>query len=368
MPLIIFRYISRQLLQVMLAVTSIVLLIIMSGRFVNYLADAASGQLRADFLLAIMAYRIPDFLVMILPLGLFLGIILSYGRLYVDNEMSVLSACGMSRNQLLGITMIPSLGVMLVVALLSLYVAPKGIQKVEMIFNEQDSLTEFDTLVSGRFQSMGGRVTYAEELTNERQVMEKVFIATRNGNNTVGSMSVLLAEKARIDAQQGKDGQRYLILSDGKRFDMTPGVPAMRETGFGTYGIRMAEPRARKEVSREQALPTSALLGSESSTHKAELQWRISLPLLIPIIVLLALPLAQVNPRQGRYVKLLPGILLYLMYLALLMSARGAVDDGRISPSIGLWWVHGVYLVIALVLYMLEPLQRVLVRRRAKNA
>ena len=115
MPLIIFRYLSRQLLQVMLAVTSIVLLIIMSGRFVNYLADAASGQLRADFLLAIMAYRIPDFLVMILPLGLFLGIILSYGRLYVDNEMSVLSACGMSRHQLLAMTMIPALGVMVLV-------------------------------------------------------------------------------------------------------------------------------------------------------------------------------------------------------------------------------------------------------------
>ena len=368
MPLIIFRYISRQLVQVMLAVTSIVLLIIMSGRFVNYLADAASGQLRADFLLAIMAYRIPDFLVMILPLGLFLGIILSYGRLYVDHEMSVLSACGMSRNQLLGMTMIPSLGVMILVGFLSLVVAPKGIQKVEMIFNEQDSLTEFDTLVAGRFQPMGGRVTYTEALTNERQVMEKVFIASRNSNNTMGNMSVVLADKARIDAQQGSEGQRYLILTDGKRFDMTPGVLAVRETGFGTYGVKMDEPRARKEIGREQALPTSELLKSDNTTYIAELQWRISLPLLIPIIVLLALPLSQINPRQGRYVKLLPGILLYLMYLALLMSARGAVDDGRLSPTIGLWWVHGVYLLIALALYFVEPFQRMLVRRRAANA
>ena len=237
-----------------------------------------------------------------------------------------------------------------------------------MIFNEQESLTEFDTLVAGRFQSMGGRVTYTEELTSERQVMEKVFIATRNSNNAVGTMSILLADKARIDTQQGGEGQRYLILSDGKRFDITPGVPTMRETGFDTYGIQMTEPRVRKEISREQALPTSVLLDSDNITHKAELQWRISLPLLIPIIVLLALPLSQVNPRQGRYVKLLPGILLYLMYLALLMSARGAVDDGRLSPAIGLWWVHGVYLVIALVLYMFEPLQRRLVRRRAANA
>ncbi len=368
MPSIIFRYLSRQLLQVMLAVTFIVLLIIMSGRFVNYLADAASGQLRADFLLAIMAYRIPDFLVMILPLGLFLGIILSYGRLYVDNEMSVLSACGMSRNQLLGMTMIPSMAVMAVVGFLSLYVAPMGIQKVEMIFNEQDALTEFDTLGAGRFQSVGGRVTYAETLSNDRKVMEKVFIATSNSNNTTGTMSILLADRARIDTEQGEGEQRFLILNEGKRFDMTPGMPAMRQTEFSTYGIRMEEPRTRKETSKEQALATEQLLNSDRRSHIAELQWRISLPLLIPIIVLLALPLSQINPRQGRYVKLLPGILLYLFYLSLLMSARGAVDDGRLSPAIGLWAVHAAFAAIALLLYLVEPVRRNLVRRRAVNA
>ena len=367
MPLIIFRYLSRQLLQVMLAVTSIVLLIIMSGRFVNYLADAASGQLRADFLLSIMAWRIPDFLVMILPLGLFLGIILSYGRLYVDNEMSVLSACGMSRGQLLRMTLIPALGVALVVGILSLFIAPMGMKKVEMIFNQQDSLTEFDTLVSGRFQTVGGRVTYAEDLTNERQIMEQVFIASPDDRQR-GSMSLLLAETAHIEAPKDKEGQRYLLLNQGKRFELIPGAASLRETGFDTYGIRMDEPRAKKEVSKEQSLPTSMLLQSGSPSHAAELQWRISLPLLIPVIVLLALPLAQVNPRQGRYAKLLPGILLYLMYLALLMSARGAVEDGRLSPGIGLWWVHGVFLMIALALYCFEPAQRFLTRRRAKNA
>ena len=372
MPLIIFRYLSRQMLQVMLAVTSVVLLIIMSGRFVNYLAQAATGTLKADFLFAIIGYRIPEFLVMILPLGLFLGILLAYGRLYVDNEMTVLSACGLSRNQLLGMTMVPAVGVMLLVALLSLVIAPLGIQKVERIFAEQDSLTEFDTLVSGRFQKFGWwRVTYAEELTDDHQQMNKVFVANRNVNsNNLGSMTLLLAEKARIEVNTvaGGGGQRYLILDDGYRYDLTPGALPLREIEFGNYGLRMEERRPRKEISKEQALPTTTLMDYDAPGHRAELQWRISLPLLIPIVVLMALPLARVNPRQGRYVKLLPSILLYLLYLALLMSGRGAIEDGRLPPDIGLWPIHALFLLIALTLYLVEPGKLRLALRGGWNA
>ena len=110
----------------MLAVTGVVMLIIMSGRFVNYLAQAASGSLNADFLFAIMGYRMPEFLVMIIPLGLFLGIIMAYGRLYVENEMTILGATGMSQAQLLRMTMIPALGVMALVAFLSLFYCAQG--------------------------------------------------------------------------------------------------------------------------------------------------------------------------------------------------------------------------------------------------
>lgn len=370
MPLIIFRYLSRQMLQVMFAVTSIVLLIIMSGRFVNYLAQAATGTLKADFLFAIMGYRIPEFLVMILPLGLFLGIILAYGRLYVDNEMTVLSACGLSPNQLLSMTLLPAAAVMLLVALLSLVIAPLGIQKVERIFAEQDALTEFDTLVAGRFQKFGWqRVTYAEALTDDHQQMNQVFIANRNLNgNNMGSMTLLLAEKARIEANAEAGGRRYLILDDGYRYDLTPGVLPLRAIKFKNYGLQMEERRSGKEISKEQALPTAQLMASDTPGYRAELQWRISLPLSIPIVVLMALPLARVNPRQGRYVKLLPGILLYLLYLALLMSGRGAMEDGRLSPDIGLWPVHGLFLFIALVLYLFEPGRLWLSRRRAGHA
>ena len=234
-----------------------------------------------------------------------------------------------------------------------------------MLLAKQDSMTEFDTLVPGRFQLLegGNRVTYTESLTNDRQQMDRVFIASRSDANSA-AMSLVLAKTGRISTTE-EQGQRYLILNDGFRYDMTPGVSSVRVIEYDTYGLRMDERTINDEISREQAMPTSVLLKSDEPRYIAELQWRLSLPLLVPVIVLLAVPLSRVNPRQGRFVKLLPGVLLYLFYLALLMYARSAVDDQRIPPQIGVWWVHGIYVVIGLLLVFQESLQLKLARRKA---
>ena len=110
------------------------------------LAQAAQGVLDPSVLFLIMGFRLPGFLQLILPLGLFLGILLSYGRLYLESEMTVLSATGMSRQRLLAITMAPAALVALIVAWLSLSLAPQGNNEFQLLLNKQDALTEFDTL------------------------------------------------------------------------------------------------------------------------------------------------------------------------------------------------------------------------------
>ena len=99
--------------------------------------------------------------------------------------------------------------------------------------------------------------------------------------------------------------------------------------------------------------------------HQAELQWRLSIPLLVFVVTLLAVPLAKVNPRQGRFLKLLPAILLYMAYLALLIGARGQLDKGRIPMQLGLWWVHVLFLLIGAGLFLWQPAKLALARRRA---
>lgn len=337
----------------MLAVTAILLLIIMSGRFIKYLAEAATGELAADVLFIIMGYRLPGFLELILPLGLFLGILLSYGRLYLDSEMTVLSACGMSTRRLVVYTMIPALVVTAVVGVLSIQVSPWGAAKVEDIFRAQDARTEFDTLIPGRFQELGagGRVTYTEKLTQDRKRMENVFISQRMEKKK-GEKPELILLVAESGTQYIDEitGSHFLLLENGYRYDGNPGDPEYRITRYEKYGVKIPKPTERKARVKAELKPTAELAGSSKPEDIAQLQWRLSLPLLVPIITLIAIPLSRVNPRQGRYLRLLPSIFLYMGYLILLTTTRTGIEDGKLSPQVGLLWVHILFLAIGLAL------------------
>jgi lipopolysaccharide export system permease protein len=364
--LIVFRYLSREVLVTLSAVSAVLLVIIMSGRFIKYLAQAAQGALDPGALFMIMGFRMPGFMQLILPLGLFLGILLSYGRLYLESEMTVLVATGMSQQRLLMMTFAPAAVVFLVVAWLSLGLAPQGAAQVAMIVNQQDALTEFDTLVPGRFQELrdGSRITYTETLSDDRALLGGVFISekrlSKDGKKDQG-ISVLVAEKGR---QEIKDGTRYLILENGYRYDGNPGEANYRAIKYDTYGAVLPKPEISEEVTDRDAIPTRELIGNDNPRYKAELQWRIALPVLVFIVTLIAVPLSKANPRQGRFLKLLPAILLYMAYLTILIAARGALERGKIPMVLGLWPVHALFLAIGLLLLYWERLRLMLASRR----
>lgn len=366
--MIIFRYLSREVLVTLSAVSAVLLVIIMSGRFIKYLAQAAQGLLDPSVLFMIMGFRLPGFLQLILPLGLFLGILLAYGRLYLESEMSVLSAAGMSRQRLLVYSLAPAALVAAAVAWLSLSLAPQGVTRVEQILNSQDALTEFDTLVPGRFQALksGSRVTYTERLSEDGRELGGVFISelrlSRDGDKQRG-ISVLVAEKGRQEIRA--DGSRYLILENGYRYDGKPGQADYRAIQYDRYGVLLPKPEVAGEMNEREGIPTAELIGSTNLRHQAELQWRLSIPLLVFVVTVLAVPLSRVNPRQGRFLKLLPAILLYMTYLALLIAMRGQLEKGRLPPALGLWWVHGLFLAIGLLLLYWEPLRLKWTARRA---
>ncbi|WP_018927094.1 LPS export ABC transporter permease LptF [Pseudomonas umsongensis] len=365
--MIVFRYLSREVLLTLSAVSAVLLVIIMSGRFIKYLAQAASGLLDPGSLFLIMGFRLPGFLQLILPLGLFLGILLAYGRLYLESEMTVLSATGMSQQRLFAMTLFPATLVALIVAWLSLSLAPQGANQFQLLLNKQDALTEFDTLEPGRFQALrdGTRVTYTEQLSDDRINLGGVFISQKNvsSDNRDRGISVLVAEKGRQEIRP--DGNRYLILDNGYRYDGNPGLADYRAIKYDEYGVLLPKPDVSDEVTDRDAMTTSSLLASDDIRSRTELQWRLSLPLLVFIVTLMAVPLSRVNPRQGRFLKLLPAILLYMAYLTILIAARGALEKGKIPPALGLWWVHAIFLAIGLGLLYWESLNLKMASRRS---
>lgn len=356
--MIVFRYLAREVFLTLAAVSMVLLVIIMSGRFIKYLAQAAQGLLDPGVLFLIMGYRIPGFLQLILPLGLFLGILLAYGRLYLESEMTVLRATGMGQTRLLGYTLIPAILIALLSAVLSFYLTPLGVREVENILQEQDALTEFDTLVPGRFQAMKGgeRVTYTEDLASGREELRGVFISEhgRDVRGKHGKISLLTAPSGR--QQILDDGSRYLILEDGYRYDGNPGEADYRMIRYETYAILLPKPSVALASSDRESMTTRELLASTQQKMKTELHWRMAIPVLAFVVTLLAVPLSRVNPRQGRFLKLLPAIFLYMAYLGLLISARDALDKGQMPAAVGMWPVHGLFLLIGLGLLYWESL------------
>jgi lipopolysaccharide export system permease protein len=129
-----------------------------------------------------------------------------------------------------------------------------------------------------------------------------------------------------------------------------PGNAEFGHSSYGEYTVKLEDKLVAQEDTEYEDQSTAQLLKDGSVAAKVELQWRLSLMIMVPIVVLMAVPLSKVNPRQGRYLKMLPAILLYLAYLSLMMAAKGAIEKGKVPEEVGLFWVHGVFLCVGLLL------------------
>ena len=344
--MIIYRYFAREVFFTTLAVAGIVLVIAMGWRFSGYLNDAADGLLTRDVLMILMAYRLPGFVELILPVSFFLAILLTYGRMYVDSEMIVLKSCGMSPSRLVVMTLGLAAVVVAIMVPITLWLKPAGEARVAALFREQRNLTEFDTLAAGRFQTLrsGQRVTYAEELSDDGR-LNGIFITELRGEAGPGPKDVVTVVAERGAQQRDVDGARFLVLRDGRRYRGKPGGHDYQVIEYEEYGQLVEKSSLRKRAPRRTAIPTGELR-YDDPREGSELQWRISIILMVPMIAVMAVPLSRVNPRQGRFTRLIPGMILCFMYVVLLSTVRSAVEREQIPMSIGLWWIHGAYLVL----------------------
>ncbi|AQA18424.1 LPS export ABC transporter permease LptF [Halioglobus japonicus] len=347
----ILRYLTREVLTHMLAVSFVLLVIIISGRFVKYLAEAAVGDLAANVLLPVMFYRLPGFLELIIPLGLFIGILMSYGRLYVESEMVVLSACGVSPSRLARYTLVPAVIVSVLVGVLSLWVTPMGASRSEALLDDPESSQGLHAMAAGRFQSRraSDTVSYAQRIDQDG-TMYSVFLSQRERDSSGNlRMVVTVAEEAEM-ILDGVSGARYLELRNGYRYSGYPGNMDYDIAQFDTFGEMIPEPEGGiRTADPVDGRATSRLWASDSLEDRAALQWRLSIPLMVPIVAVIAMCLSRTDHRRGRYAKMAPAFLIYLAYLMLLANARTAFAEGGGVPG-GLWWVHCLFALVALAM------------------
>jgi lipopolysaccharide export system permease protein len=68
------------------------------------------------------------------------------------------------------------------------------------------------------------------------------------------------------------------------------------------------------------------------------------------VLALLAVPLAYIAPRQGRYGKVGVAMLVFIVYLNLMAFTRSQLEERVIPTELNFWWVHSIFLLLTLVL------------------
>jgi lipopolysaccharide export system permease protein len=346
------RYLLKEVIYGWLAVTVILWLILVSNRLVRYLADAAAGDIPGEVIFKLLALKMVWYLIHIVPFALALGVVLGLGRLYRDSEMTVMAACGVGTWRIYKPIMGFGLLAAAALAWLALYVSP-GVQdishRLETAAARQADMT---ALGAGRFNEMqAGKLTfYAERLSADKQTMENLFIAFRSSPKDRSTQQQIVRAKSAYRKRDEATGDQFLVLVDGVRYEGVPGDAAYRIMQFAEYGVRIDMPGSDAATTKLAATPTATLLGSSETEDVAELQWRLSMPLSVISLLLLAVPLCRSSPRKGRYGRLVVAILLFVIYYNLLGTAKVWVGDGSVPPVIGLWWVPLLPVVIAAIL------------------
>lgn len=332
------------------AVASLLLIIIISGRFVSYLADAATGRFASDLVLSLILFKLPSFAALILPVGLFIGILLSYGQLYVDSEMVVIKACGVSKKRLLAYLMGPASVVMLLVGSLTLWLAPLGNQYFMEAWKNPDNFSGLGTLLPSKFERIGADNTiYLGGINADKTQAQDVFILRTTDDGTV---NLIRSEYATLIAENAT--KKTLTLQNGKLFVGQLSSKALTLSHFDEMQYHIVQEQREGFLSNDiedvEAKSSMALLSDLQGSHLIELFWRLSLILLVPISSIIALSMSETSNRKGRYAKLLPAILMFITYLGMMILAKNEGMKGTV-PEFFILLPHIVSLTFGLMLY-----------------
>ncbi len=346
--MIIDRYLAREVLQTFLSVLIVLLLIFMGRYFALYLADASAGEISGDIVAEMLFLRTITSLSVMLPFSLFVAVLLAFGRLYKDSEMTAMAACGIGPARVLTTVTLIALVCSVLVTGLSFWGTPWAHEKALQVREQAQSGTAFEAVAAGQFNKIGSgdQVFYVESLSDDKTQLRNVFIQVRRAD---GQMDIF---SARSGYQQVDPitGVRYLVLVDGYRYQGLPGSVNFKIHQYEKSAVRLEELEAAPLRRTHWAIPSSDLWSSARLADQAELQWRFAMPLATVLLAVLAVLLSRTSPRQGRFAKLFIAILVFVTYYNSLGVAMSWVQRGVVPPVVGLWWVHVLMLMLVIVL------------------
>ncbi|WP_330985414.1 MULTISPECIES: LPS export ABC transporter permease LptF [Enterobacterales] len=365
--MIIIRYLVRETLKSQLAILFILLLIFFCQKLVRILGAAVEGEIPTNLVLSLLGLGVPEMAQLILPLSLFLGLLMTLGKLYTESEITVMHACGLSKAVLVKAAMILALFTAMVAAVNVMWAGPWSSRHQNEVLAEAKANPGMAALAQGQFQQAtdGNAVLFIESVDGKK--FHDVFLAQiRTKGNA--RPSVVVADSGQLS--QSKDGSQVVNLNQGTRFEGTAMLRDFRITDFKDYQAIIGHQAVALDPNDTDQMGMSALWNTDTSQARAELHWRITLVATVFIMALMVVPLSVVNPRQGRVLSMLPAMLLYLVFFLVQTSLKSNGGKGKIDPTLWMWGVNLMYFGIAVALNLWDtvPMRRVRARFSGKGA
>jgi len=358
---IIDRYLLRELAANFAAATFILMLIVVGTAVADLLAKIARGRIPADLLFTLIALRSVDALTVLMPLAVFLGVLLAYGRLWRDSEMAVLQSSGLDLVGVarpLALLIVPT---MILLGMISFWLAPASVRLSQTLLEEANRSLIIAGLEPGRFVELPGKdgVIYVGEMSGDGTTFKRMFVESERVEKDTGKTRVDVITATHGFLYHDPDGVgRYLALEDGFRVEGKLGEDDYRLMRFARNDIKLPDSENDdNDTTIKRSAPTGVLLrGGDDPVMRAELHWRLAAPLSALVLVLLALPLAKSSPREPRYARLLIAVLAWWVFNTGIGLGRSWISQGKLAPAFGFWWVY--LPTIAVAVWMIWSSQR----------
>ena len=357
---ILDRYLLREVLRTFAAATLVLLLIIFGNLFMRLLRDAMVGRLPAEVIGPLLILGGLQTLILLLPVALFLAIMLTLGRLYRDSERVAMQAAGVGEVRLYRPLFVLALPVAILLTGLVAEVVPWASGLADQLKQRAREYTQISSIAPGRFiESRGGEiVVFAESADHAGHTLSNVFIHVVKDGRTY----IETAPSARQEFHPLSQ-EPQVVLENGQRYQGIPGEGEFEILSFARHHLRIPPVSGQGRTNRRDSQSLWALWRSGTAADMAEIQWRLSVPVSVVVLVLLAVPLSRTTPRAGRFAKLAVAIIIYILYANLVLTALSWTRRGAIPLELGVWWVHAGFGLLAMIL-LARPLGVRLRRQR----
>lgn len=343
------RYLSREVFHTMLALIGILLLIVISDMFVRFLSNAAEGSLSSNIIFILLGLALPQYLAILLPICFFLAIILAFGRMFSDNELMILFACGVSWQRIMRMMIMPAAIIVVLVAVLSLYLVPEMTAYQYSLKKNANRKETISLIQPGRFVSFnnGDRVLYIGKVDQNKGYQDIFGFSVGKPKQ---APSIITAPSAYLNSDQQKNVQT-VVMEDGYQYTGYPDQADYRVIHFHRYSTKLLPKQTVLDRQRINTMSTWQLIAQGGTQQNVELQWRFTFPLAVVVLLLLGLYLCRVRPRQGRYGRVLPSVLVFIIYFNAVSAMRSWMINNDITTwYLNLWLVHLAFIVLSIFL------------------